>query len=46
VRSENIDEMKEIRWKQKFENFEKAYMLLERYSATSITTALERAGII
>ncbi|WP_212508804.1 nucleotidyltransferase substrate binding protein [Litoribacterium kuwaitense] len=37
---------KEIRWKQRFENFEKAYKLLEKYSSQPIETELERAGII
>lgn len=41
-----MDEMKEIRWKQRFENFEKSFKLLEKYAQESITTDLERAGII
>ncbi|MFC2949163.1 nucleotidyltransferase substrate binding protein [Virgibacillus sediminis] len=41
-----MDEMKDIRWKQRFENFEKSFKLLEKYSSNSISTELERAGII
>ncbi|GAA0287667.1 nucleotidyltransferase substrate binding protein (TIGR01987 family) [Gracilibacillus halotolerans] len=41
-----MDELKDIRWKQRFENFEKSFHLLEKYSGTSITNELERAGII
>ncbi|UOQ84697.1 nucleotidyltransferase substrate binding protein [Gracilibacillus salinarum] len=41
-----MDEMKEIRWKQRFENFEKSFKLLEKYASMSISTELERAGII
>ena len=41
-----MDEMKDIRWKQRFENFEKSYKLLEKYSNEPISTELERAGII
>lgn len=38
--------MKEIRWKQRFENFEKSYKLLEKYADQEIKNELERAGII
>jgi nucleotidyltransferase substrate binding protein (TIGR01987 family) len=41
-----MDELKNTRWKQRFENFEKSYKLLERYSKQDIKTELERAGII
>ncbi|MDC3424590.1 nucleotidyltransferase substrate binding protein [Aquibacillus sp. 3ASR75-11] len=41
-----MDEMKDIRWKQRFENFEKSFKLLEKYSEEPISTELERAGII
>ncbi|SHN24743.1 nucleotidyltransferase substrate binding protein [Gracilibacillus kekensis] len=41
-----MDEMKDIRWKQRFDNFEKSFKLLEKYSKESISTELERAGII
>jgi nucleotidyltransferase substrate binding protein (TIGR01987 family) len=41
-----MDEMKDIRWKQRFENFEKSFKLLEKYSKEPISTELERAGII
>ncbi|MFD2615936.1 nucleotidyltransferase substrate binding protein [Terrilactibacillus laevilacticus] len=41
-----MDEMKGIRWKQRFENFEKSFKLLEKYSKEPISTELERVGII
>ncbi|NFI05214.1 nucleotidyltransferase [Clostridium botulinum] len=41
-----MDNLKEIRWKQRFENFDKSYKLLKKYSNKPITTELERAGII
>ncbi|WP_245183505.1 nucleotidyltransferase substrate binding protein [Lentibacillus salicampi] len=37
---------KDIRWRQRFENFERSYKLLEKYSNESIENELERAGII
>lgn len=40
-----MDPLKE-RWKQRFENFEKSFKLLEKYSQKEIQTELERAGII
>ena len=39
-----MDNLKEIRWKQRFENFEKTYKLLKKYSSQSIST--EKAGMI
>lgn len=42
----DLQNLKDIRWKQRFENFEKAYKLLEKYSKQEIKTELERAGII
>ena len=41
-----MENLKEIRWKQRFENFDKSYKLLKKYSNIPITTELERAGII
>ncbi|MGL4911749.1 MAG: nucleotidyltransferase substrate binding protein [Romboutsia sp.] len=41
-----MDNLKEIRWKQRFENFDKSYKLLKKYSTQPIKTELERAGII
>ena len=41
-----MENLKEIRWKQRFENFDKSYKLLKKYSVMPITTELERAGII
>jgi len=37
---------KDVRWRQRFENFERSYKLLEKYSNGKIETELERAGII
>ncbi|MGY0691483.1 nucleotidyltransferase substrate binding protein [Virgibacillus sp. FSP13] len=36
----------ELRWKQRFENFERSYKLLEKYANEPIKSELERAGII
>lgn len=41
-----MENLKEIRWKQRFENFDKSYRLLKKYSNQSINTELEMAGII
>lgn len=41
-----MDNLKGIRWKQRFENFDKAYKLLNKYSKQEIKSELERAGII
>ncbi|MBN2897433.1 MAG: nucleotidyltransferase substrate binding protein [Clostridia bacterium] len=41
-----MDDLKEIRWRQRFDNFEKSYRLLAQYVETPIETELERAGII
>ena len=41
-----MDELKDIRWKQRFENFNKSYILLEKYSKKSNLNELEQAGII
>ena len=37
---------KEIRWRQRFDNFEKAYKLLEKYADLEQPSEVERAGII
>ncbi len=37
---------KEIRWKQRFQNFKKAFLLLEKYIDISEPSEIERAGII
>ena len=42
----NMENLKEVRWKQRFENFDKSYKLLKKYSNEPIKTELERAGII
>lgn len=41
-----MNELKDIRWKQRFENFNKSYRLLEKYSKKSNLNELEQAGII
>lgn len=41
-----MDDLKDIRWKQRFENFNKSYKLMEKYSKQPITSELEKAGII
>ena len=41
-----MDNLKDIRWKQRFENFDKSYKLLNKYAKQPITTELDRAGII
>lgn len=38
--------LKDTRWRQRFENFERSFKLLERYSKQEIKTELEQAGII
>ena len=42
----NVDVLKDIRWKQRFENFNKVYILLEKYSKEQNLSELEQAGII
>ena len=39
-----MNDLKDIRWRQRFENFEKSYKLLKKYSKEGIKTELERAG--
>lgn len=41
-----MDPLKEIRWKQRFENFEKSFRVLQKYVNQPIKTELERAGLI
>ena len=41
-----MDEFEDIRWKQRFENFNKSYSLLEKYSTKTKLSELEQAGII
>lgn len=38
--------LKEIRWKQRFQNYNKAFGLLEKYADKVEYTELERAGLI
>ena len=37
---------KEIRWKQRFANYEKAYRTLSKYIDTELDSELEKAGLI
>lgn len=41
-----MDKLKEIRWKQRFENFNKSYVLLDKYSKKEGLSELEQAGLI
>lgn len=41
-----MDPLKNLRWKQRFENFEKAFRVFEKYAKLPIKTELERAGLI
>jgi len=41
-----VNNLKDIRWKERFEHFEKSYKLLEKYINQEIKTELEKAGII
>jgi nucleotidyltransferase substrate binding protein (TIGR01987 family) len=41
-----MNQYKDVRWKQRFINFEKSYRLLEKYINTPLESELERAGII
>jgi nucleotidyltransferase substrate binding protein (TIGR01987 family) len=41
-----MDELRDIRWRQRFENFEKSYKLLEKYSDHETKSEIEKAGII
>lgn len=41
-----MENLKSIRWKQRFENFEKSFRLLEIYSSRPITNEIEKAGMI
>ena len=41
-----LDELKDIRWKQRFQNFNKSYRLLEKYLVKTELSELEQAGII
>lgn len=41
-----MDNLKDVRWRQRFINFEKSYKSLAQYIHQPIETELERAGII
>jgi nucleotidyltransferase substrate binding protein (TIGR01987 family) len=41
-----MDPLMDVRWRQRFENFEKSYRLLNKYAGQEIKTELERAGMI
>lgn len=40
-----MDNIKEIRWRQRFENYEKSIKVIEKYVHTPIDDELERAGL-
>lgn len=37
---------KDVRWRQRFDNFERAFQLLHKYANKNIPNELERAGLI
>ncbi|MGL5067654.1 MAG: nucleotidyltransferase substrate binding protein [Sarcina sp.] len=41
-----MENLKDVRWKQRFENFEKSYKVLKKYANSDIKSELEIAGII
>lgn len=41
-----MNNFKDIRWKQRFDNFEKSYKTMAKYIDKPIETELERAGMI
>jgi len=41
-----VKNLKEIRWKQRFQNFDKAFCLFEKYADRLEYTELERAGLM
>lgn len=41
-----MDSLKDLRWKQRFENYKKSYKLLEKYTNVNTHSELEKAGII
>lgn len=41
-----MDPLKDIRWRQRFENFEKSYKLLEKYANEDLQSEIEKAGMI
>lgn len=43
---ENFYHAKQIRWQQRYENFDKSYRLLVKYAANPPANELERAGLI
>lgn len=41
-----MDSFKDVRWRQRFENFDKAYHTLQKYAEAQLETELEQAGLI
>lgn len=41
-----MDQFKDVRWRQRFVNFQRSYKLLSKYINEPLETELERAGII
>ncbi|MEA1961977.1 MAG: nucleotidyltransferase substrate binding protein [Bacillota bacterium] len=41
-----MGDFKEIRWRERFEHFEKAHLVLEKYADVPLETEIEKAGVI
>lgn len=41
-----MDSQKDVRWRQRFDNFKKSYQLLEKYTSLELTSEIEKAGFI
>jgi len=41
-----LDSHKDVRWRQRFDNFKKSYQLLEKYAFVELTSEIEKAGLI
>mgnify|MGYP000959917162 CR=1 FL=1 len=41
-----MDSHKDVRWRQRFDNFKKSYQLLEKYAFVELTSEIEKAGLI
>ena len=45
-KGDKLNNLKDIRWRERFEHFEKSYKLLEKYINQENKTELENAGLI
>lgn len=41
-----MDPLKDVRWRQRFENYERSYRIIEKYASQRMQTELEQAGLI